>query len=449
VRGVGAPSIGVLIILYSFSGWPYFWYANPIASLLQRFLLLAITVTFVRSGGKCKVNVFNVCYFALFVNLALSTGLAEAQQIRESLFTKVSYYFFSLCVITVMLSMSFEQLKRAANIIIRLFIIVSLPSLLILLALLLNISLPYVNIDLGGRGGNYRLYPFGLIYEAFIFNIGPGISAARLNGFSEEPGVLGTYAVFFILLNRLIGDKSSRKKTEVLLHILGCMSLSFFYFVSAIFLLFLASFDLFRRLGDDILYLLTSLRLKKARLRSALLAIFIVLLPLTASVVFYISVEEGPLYNLTIARFLPSESGIIQGDSRAQYFEATMRYLQHTDWATLLLGNGVGSNSLGNGPQFASWAAELYDTGLLSMVIIFFLYGYILFRSARSGASLGLRYPLLLLPAVLSYYQRPEVLSPAMLIFWIIVFRLFTSSSSPPESIFPNREPAPRNGTGR
>lgn len=428
---VRAPSIGVLLILYACSGWPYFWYANQLAGLCQRLLLLAITVIFLRSDGKWKVNVFSVCYFALFLNFTLATGLAEAPEIRARIFTKASFYFFTFSAITVMLSMSFEQLSRAANAVIRIYIALSLPCLLILLALLANVSLPYVNIDLGGRGSEYRLYPFGIVFEPNIYSFGEGIKFARMNGFSEEPGVLGTYAVFFILLNRLIGDEKTKKRIEVLLHILGCVSLSLFYFVSAFLLLLLASLDMFKRLGEDFLCVLTRLRLRRARLRSSLFAVSILLGVMTAGVGFNLLVEPGnPLYYLTLARFLPSDTGIIKGDSRAEYQEATMRYLEHTDWATILIGNGVGSNSLDNGPGFASWAGELFDTGLISVLIIFFLYTYILFRSAWVGGRLSFRNPFLLLPAVLSYYQRPEIVSPAMLIFWIVAFRLFALEAS-------------------
>ena len=92
-----------------------------------------------------------------------------------------------------------------------------MPSILIFLSFLVGIDLPFINIELSGRGDFYRLYPFGVISEETIFTLG-SVTVVRINGFSEEPGVLGTYVVFFLIMHRLIGHERYRRKIELALH---------------------------------------------------------------------------------------------------------------------------------------------------------------------------------------------------------------------------------------
>ena len=143
-------------------------------------------------------------------------------------------------------------------------------------------------------------------------------------------------------------------------------------------------------------------------------------------------------------RLVPSgDASIIVGNNRSMYDKRLIESvvssfqkptdLQHdlsvansksanTSVVKLLIGHGPGSNSLS--ANYASWTAEIYDTGVTSVVIMLLFYLYILLVAfRRNGLGYSLFLPCFIVPSVLSFYQRPEVISPMIIIFWIVISR--------------------------
>ncbi len=421
---IGIPALSTLIVIFAFSGWPFFWSGHPqlvsVSNLVFKALVVAIIVRFTLTSLRPKVTPYSLMMFFLLAVYSVTGLLSDHPEIQDKALQRSIYYFFTFFAVTALVSMDFAELKKAANRMILIYLCLSLPSILLAICFLAGIDLPYVNLDLGDRGANYRLYPFGIILESAIFTLSGIGSIARINGFSEEPGVLGTYVVFMIILNRFTAEGSSRIWRERLLHLLGILSFSFFYIVSAVIIFIPNILKKLAQIYGDTVHMIQSLRVRRRLVPSMLVLSVLCVVFIT----FLVLVEPGTvLYSLTIGRFMPSESGWIQGDTRSSYTADVLTFIRKGDPGKVWFGNGLGANSLEGGPGFASWGAEVYDAGLLGLIVVVLFYMYLLVRFAFKQGKLNLTYMILLLPACLSFYQRPETIAPMMLIFWAVVSR--------------------------
>lgn len=420
LKRIHMPPMRYAVILFAFCSWPFIWQNIKYFTLAYLFLPLAISSMFFMSRNRPQINAFLIAFPLYLTVVALSTLLSEHLDIRMAIFTRVVLYLLLSGAVLGMSSMKFEELSKAVKAIILVYLVLSLPSVLIFISFLAGIDLPYRNIDLGGRGDLYRLYPFGVISEDTIFTLTFGGSTlVRINGFSEEPGVLGTYVVFFIILNRLIGRDKSKKVVELLLHLLGILSFSLFYYVSTLILII-------GRLSHDFLRLVRNGEVHMPNWSSVRIVFYILIVGV--GILFYV-VPGNPVYYMTVARLFVTEQGLLPGNSRYQYDQKVLPYLEQADFGRLLIGNGPGSNSLDEGAAYASWAAELYDTGILGMAAIGFMYLYLITRYSIFRGRLHIKNFLTLLPAILSFYQRPETISPIMIVFWIVVARVVDRSA--------------------
>lgn len=94
-----------------------------------------------------------------------------------------------------------------------------------------------------------------------------------------------------------------------------------------------------------------------------------------------------------------------------------------------LIGNGPGANSIATEAHFSSWSAMFYDNGILGMMVILLFYFYILVKVLFLRNKLDLYSAALLFPFVLSFYQRPEFMSPLIIICWVSIERYFSKNS--------------------
>jgi hypothetical protein len=401
------------IALFALSGWPFIWRDHQYVKMAGLVSLVVVSVIFLRSYARARVNVFTVGFVIYLAIVLLSTIASERPGIRAAGLTRAVIYVFLAGGVLAMSSIEFEELGEAAKAILWTYLVLSLPSLVIFFSFLAGMDLPYRNIDLSSRGSFYRLYPFGVVSEDTIFSFFD-TNIVRINGFSEEPGVLGTYVVFFLILNQYLGKGTAKRVAGVLLHLLGILSFSLFYYLSALIFLLGAWLDGFIGLlrGGQV-------RLPSwSSVRNVVCAVAV-----AVGIVAYV-VPGNPVYYLTIARIYAEDQGVLPGDSRRQFNERILEYVRHADVSGLLIGNGPGSNSLDPDIQFGSWGAELYDTGLLSILVVAGMYLFIVGRLSVSRGRIQVRDCLTLVPAVMSFYQRPEVISPIMMVFWIVMARL-------------------------
>ena len=410
------PPISYPIVLFAFSGWPFVWREINYLKLAAYFLPLIVAVMFFMSKKKIRLNIFIVTLFLLLMLALLSTGLSVHEEIRSKVLTRAILYLFLITAGIAMSSISFEELAKAVNVIIRLYVIISLPSILIFLAYLSGIDLPYWGISLSGRGNLYQLYPFGVITEHSIFDSHGDWRIVRINGFSEEPGILGTYVVFLLILNKYIGYERGKGIINASLHVLGFLSFSLFYYVSVmIFVLGGVSEWLFRNIK---VFFTGMIRMPEwVFIRKGLLVLLV-------GTGIYLFIKPGnPMYYLINTRIYHPELGLLAGNSRSQYDERMFEYLQGADVSRIMIGFGPGSNSLDENAGYASWAADVYDGGILSVVVVGFMFLCVAIRYLFVGGRLSIGAFFIILPAMLSYYQRPEIMSPIIVIFWIVIAR--------------------------
>ncbi len=413
VGKIRLPPVRYAIVCFAFSGWPFIWRENRYLRLGSLLVLLIMAVVLFASRERVRGNVALFALVPYTVILLVATIAAKHASIRAAWPTRTVVYVLLLGGALAMSSVGFEELRRAVRGIIWLYLIISLPSVIILVSFLTGIELPYRNVDLSGRGSIYRLYPFGVVSEETILNLFDW-TLVRVNGFSEEPGVLGTYVVFFLIMNRYVGSGRSKRVVEVILHLLGIVSFSLFYYMAALTLL----------LAEVLEGMLKLTRGGRVHVPTwSTVAKVLCTIGVGAAIITYI-VPGNPVYYLTVARIYAEDQGVLGGDSRRQYNERIVQYIAHADWGRLLIGNGPGSNSLDEDIRFASWASELYDTGILSMGIVWSMYLYLLGRHTYSRERVRVKAMMTLVPAIASFYQRPEMISPIMIIFWIVMARL-------------------------
>ncbi len=424
------------IIAFAFTAWPFFWYGTLYSRVAYVLLAACISLFHFANRSRARFNVFTLGFIAFLIVAILSTALSEHEEIRGKFASRTLVYLCLAGAVVAMSSLPFRHMVTAANAVTLIFIFASLPSVLIFLSFVFGVDLPYTLIDLGGRGSTYRLYPFGVLSESAIFDYRdfgrPWL--VRISGFSEEPGVLATFTVFFIVLNRYLGPSKSKKRREMALHVLGTLSMSLFYYVSVCFVLapwLIGTVSRLTRRG----------RITRSRLLLLTAAI------LVAGVILSFIKPGNPLYYWTLARFTINESGTLAGNSRADYDYRAFEYVRETTVPQLLIGNGPGSNSIDQAAQYSSWAADLYDTGAIGLTILMTTFGYIAVRSSVVEGRLSFSRLLVVLPLMLSYYQRPDILSPIMLISWVILARVFPSPSAIGTSILSDRTRPPIAGT--
>lgn len=393
--------IGSLFL--AFSQWPFFW-----SQLLQE----------VRLNIGVNVGLTSFFYFTLSTAIAFITYrnwrslspyvisvigyvlIAIAGIHLSGAHWKTDFFYLSAAVFALSLSSTrTEVLRLLANAAIFIYIALSLPSVLIFLGKLFWIAIPHTDISLLGRPE--ILYPFGLIVPYGASAICDNHILVRIQGYSDEPGVLGTYAVFFLILNHFVGFKKYQTSVSIILHVLGTLSFSLFYLVSA--WVFLLPAALWR--------LRTDKAAKSMLIGIAAGGMVLLALPLfskaqcgDASLVL----EAEP-----IRRLLHGDPQLGRND-RAQFDFLAISHgrslIEHGQWKDLFIGKVSSAGTL------SGWTAILYSNGLLGVAttLLFFVY-------------IALRYPaaiIILLPAMLSFYQRQDfAIVPMMAIFWVTMTR--------------------------
>jgi len=111
-----------------------------------------------------------------------------------------------------------------------LVITTTIPGLIVWLALIAGIDLPYTLISLGGRAANYRSYTgLAIVADFAIFHFG-GMTIARLCGMFEEPGLLGTLLGVLLAIDVVFFPGTNRVRKRLLV-VFGILTFSLAFLV--------------------------------------------------------------------------------------------------------------------------------------------------------------------------------------------------------------------------
>ncbi len=281
-------------------------------------------------------------------------------------------------------------------------ILFAVSLIVALLVLLFNIELPSVVLDPPNnvRATKYLQYPLLTVgfYEDKNFMI------MRFAGVFDEPGVVGTLAAIFLVVERF-----NFKKWQNYIYLLaGVFSFSFFFFV--VLIVFAPFF----------------LRLKFKSLVGILLigAILFGLLSL------FESTTELGLTEHLFERF-EFKDGHFAGDNRSQpAFDRAYEEFWN-DGSYVLFGKGVGAhNKIALGLQ--SYKMMIYDLGIVYVLLSLFyfvLYGFLVLKKSRKELFL---YVLLLL---FFYYNRPAYLFTPPYFFLFMLAPLLMKGNDNPKHV--------------
>lgn len=228
----------VLINSYTYFVWDAYGNAlikYTIKSLRYFGLLLMLFYIIHRKGLSNAVskNVF-LLGVVLFLTLFQMDFLGALYTKPFNIGSLVTFTTFGICF-----SLDFEQRSKLYEIFMKLFALVTIPSVIyFLLVNIFSINLPYTVLasDHPGKvaqGVYYELRPLGLILTSTYF------SSPRLCGIFDEPGVIGTLAAFLVAANVCC---SKDKKWTYLLIFEGIMSFSMAFYALMVILCFVYAF---------------------------------------------------------------------------------------------------------------------------------------------------------------------------------------------------------------
>jgi hypothetical protein len=212
---------GVLLFVLS---QPYFVWNNTTILKLASILLVIISLFYIKS-----IKITEIFIISLFIIYILIITISNSFTIIGT-----TSYLFVIIILLIKNEKVLLFLKYFKSIIaISLFL--SLISYFLIITF--NISLPYNRIESLNilKAANYIQYPF-LVSEYFLgfryFNL-------RFCGMFDEPGVVGSMAVLFLLI-----DKFSFKSFENKIILLaGILSFSFYFYASmAVYLFYIINY---------------------------------------------------------------------------------------------------------------------------------------------------------------------------------------------------------------
>ncbi len=374
-------SLGLLVLCNVY----YFWWNKTGASVLclSLFLVLILSTAYQFKLNK-KQLVLVIWALILFCYISMPGP--------KGIFTFPILNFLGIVLICIAPVVIF---KEWMNIFFWIVALCCLPSIFIYFSLLASIEIPY-SIYFPSSGERawenqfYRIYPGSVFLEHLIYSV-RGISLARLQGFFDEPGFLGTITSLYLVANRY----SLTRLRNKIIFFLGLASLSLaFYFISFIYLVIKSILD---KNFNVIIVLVAAI----SGLIFILTQFDISDIPLLSRLAFGLE-EPGNINNRTGSGFESALQTFIDGNSSDILFG--MGNAAHTQLQ-------AGSSSI---------KALFYNYGVFGCFLIFGFYVIVFLRFLdRRSVKDSLVFVLIFF---ISAYQRPDILSPVY--FSIFVYGL-------------------------
>jgi len=269
-----------------------------------------------------------------------------------------------------------EDLLKTYHSFRKLFIILTIPSLIVLVFYLLGIQniIPSHTVDIGRP---FIIYPGAVVQPVEINQIG-SFQFFRISGFQTEPGWLGGICLFILMVERF----DFNKKHNLIILLIGLISFSL-----AFYMLFF-SFILL-----DIIINRNFLVLKKMRL-----IIFItIILVSTGLAKTYISKRYDKAIN----------SDNIESEMRTKVSSKVFfAFFFSQDTKKILLGNGSRETKKVEykGAENINYMAYLYDFGIINPIFLFSIIFIMLYGSQPKS----FKYIVLVI-LISSFYQSPYI----------------------------------------
>jgi hypothetical protein len=372
---------------------PFYFVAAHVPLVGQRLFGLALVATAAVAARRLALHGTLLLLAAFFVFLNVAKMNLGALSLQNAM------WFTGLPVVVnaaVMFAMSSEDLADIFDWLVKLILASTVPGLIVWLALLVGIELPYSLISLSGRGDLYRSYSGVAIFTDYTIYRVAGVEVARLCGMFEEPGMLGTIAGVLLATDVLVFDKRHPRRKGALA-VVGTLTFSLAFFAMAGLVAVYYAFS-------------SRTRFVKAAFIGGLAALLFARIPafFDAAELFYLS------------RLRLGSGGTVSGDTRSQYVDVFDRYLASASPGQLLFGNGPGSNSLEADAGFSSYHLLVYEYGLFACgVLLIFLAYFLLVPLARWRRPLA---TIVMLGPLLSIYQRPDVTAPHYILLFALLF---------------------------
>jgi len=380
---------------------PFWFLAVHVPLVAQRFLGLGLLATAAIATRKISLHP-SVILLALFFLL-----LNASKFFLGSLTPQYTFWFTGLPVViavALLFALRRETVEELFDSLCWVLVVATIPAVIVWIAMILGINLPYSLIGLSGRGELYRSYAgLAIVVDYAVFNFG-GVSISRLCGMFEEPGLLGSILGVLLAIDVVFfpGRRALRKLLLVSFGILT-FSLAFFVMLAPMALYFVFASD--------------------ARFTRGILLAAGVLAILSTS-----NVASQAAQLFFFGRLGLNADRGLYGNNRAVYGERfTSEYLVRAPVSRVLFGNGPSSNSENAEGQFSSYLGVVYENGVVASILILLFLSYfasiplIYWRSV-----LGF---LALIGPFLSLYQRPDFQGTAYLLLFAM---LFTHRHAPP-----------------
>jgi hypothetical protein len=391
------------LLLFLAINLPFWFFAVHVPLAAQRALGLGLLAIAALALRRISFHPAIILLWIFFLLLNLSKFFLGNLTLQYTL------WFTGLPVVialALLFAMNRETIAEIFGSLCWLVIITTIPGVIVWIALIAGVDLPYTLISLGGRAALYRDYAGLAIvgdYSMFHFRT---TTITRLCGMFEEPGLLGTILGVLLAIDVVFFAGTNRLR-KTLLVVFGILTFSLAFLV----MLFLVALH----------FVIAS----EARVARAL----IVMVPVTV-LLFTSPVTLNATQLLFLGRLqLNADSGNYE-TNRAVYAERfANEYLATAGLSRVLLGNGPSSNAENEGGQFSSYLGIVYENGVLaSLLLLLFVAYFALIPILHWRSVLAF---LVLLGPFLSLYQRPDVQGVAYLILFAM---LFAFRDSPPSA---------------
>lgn len=367
VNNIKINFVEIVLFTMLLFGYPVVFYLFPginiiPPSLVQLFCGLILFIFLIKKKN-IKIQRTGIIYLLIILFVTALYTVVHFDKVYYSQFIVIF-----LVIVGFLIVHNFIGLKKFNNIYIKSILIMSIGGVVVFfLVMFLHFSpiLEYENMD--SRPG----YFFGLTCTNTYFG-----SYIRYSGFFDEPGAMGFWGIFAIILNKLVFDN---RKIEYILIASLSLTFSLAFFIQIIFL----------KIGEN----LNSVK------KIILLSIVSVL-----SFLFLASLEHSKEYfaiwQLTLGRLEKNESGDFAGNNRAELIDVTKPVFLSNPFF------GVGASNLAELSEKNFMGANpftpLARDGILGTLAVYIFIIPIIYY-ARDNK----RFLVYLLVLVLGFAQRP------------------------------------------
>jgi hypothetical protein len=286
-----------------------------------------------------------------------------------------------------------DELKKIYIIFKNIFIISTIPSLIVLLLFAIGFDSVIPSRYFGESYRPFIIYPGTLIQPSQIIFVG-GIKFSRITGIFIEPGALGLITLFLLIAENM--NLKSKKNRIILAIGILTFSLAFYILITLYFMFILISSKNYKTAASTIvIFLLMAFLIQKTEIFNSLI--------LSRIAESDIEDEQIGNYKRTFV-------------STKDYFD----YFFTQSTKKVMIGNGIGANREEGayyGAEGHNYMAFLYNHGLLSAILILFVLFKLL--NYRHHGIIGI---LILVLIIANMYQRPYIFNSGL------IFMLYMTS---------------------